>query len=148
MSTKVAKPQSKKAVSLPAIKPKSKGLGIVELKSSRMIFDDSTYAGKYVFSLTDNQLSGLQAIESEELSAGISDVTNHSWSTNDYGNKLKVSSTERMFKGTYNLTLKMTHWTMGPKSGFSYIVTDREEVEASSDTTYARPPLKSLGCLI
>jgi hypothetical protein len=141
MSTKVASRARKIAVPL---KPKTKAHGTFEIKTVRMVFDDSTYKGKFVFRITERQLNGLKDIESN-LQDG--EPTNYAWSVTDFGPQMKINSDIPMEKGTYDLVLKITQWQMGATSGISYKVVTATRVEDVPEEV--RPiTLKSFGCLI
>ena len=139
MSTKSIPRPAKKAVQL---KPKTKALGTVDIKSTRMIFDDSMYPGKFVFGLSTRQLENVREIEGRLDS----ELTNHAWSSNDFGHQIKVSA-EPLERGTYDLQLKVYSWSMGAKNGIGYRVIDAVKVEDLA--LPERRPLEKLGvCLL
>lgn len=127
-----------------AVKPTVRTVGMIEIKSTRMIFDDSTYEGKYVFSLTGKQLEAMRAMEDLEFP---NYQGSRSWSTNEYGDQLKVSGIPAQPKATYDLTLKVSEWSLGSKHGIGYKIVSAQQTE---DLPRPPPrPLRSLGvCLI
>lgn len=142
MSTKISTRPQPKRVQIQT-RPKTKTHGLVNVQCSRMVFDDSTYAGKYVFNITNNQLERLREMET----VVDPDATVKSWNTNSYGNQLKVTGDTGIEKGAYDLQLKVFSWSMGAKCGIGYRVVSHTKVEDISPQNNSE--LKNLGvCLI
>lgn len=145
MSTKTVSQKVTKKTVVPT-KLKSKSYGTIEIKSTRMVFDDTMYKGKFVFRITERQFNGLKDMETRLLE-GL-EVTNFAHSENEFGHQLKISSDSSMEKGTYDLVLKISNWQMGVKTGISYKVVSANKVDDLPEAEFKPTILKSLGCLL